>query len=89
MKHYNWNTDKNEQLIKERGVSFEHVVILLKEGHILDVIIHPNQERYPGQRMFILEINNYCYLVPYVENDDEVFLKTIIPSRKATKKYLG
>jgi uncharacterized DUF497 family protein len=88
MKYYNWNTDKNEQLMKERGVSFERVVILLNQGHILDVIAHPNQERYPHQRMFILEMDGYCYLVPFVEHDEEVFLKTIIPSRKATKKYL-
>ena len=74
--------------MKERGVSFERVVILLNQGHILDVIAHPNQERYPHQRMFILEMDGYCYLVPFVENDEEVFLKTIIPSRKATKKYL-
>ena len=88
MKHYNWNAEKNERLIEERGVSFERVVILLSQGDILDVITHPNQERYPGQRMFILNIDGYCYLVPFVENDEEVFLKTIIPSRKATKKYL-
>ncbi|MBD3307964.1 toxin [candidate division KSB3 bacterium] len=88
MKYYNWNTDKNEQLMKERGVSFERVVILLNQGHLLDVIAHPNQERYPHQRMFILEMDGYCYLVPFVEHDEEIFLKTIIPSRKATKKYL-
>ena len=68
MKYYNWNTDKNEQLMEERGVSFERVVILLNQGHILDVIAHPNQERYPHQRMFILEMDGYCYLVPFVEN---------------------
>lgn len=88
MRYYNWNTDKNEQLMKERGVSFERVVILLNQGHLLDVIAHPNQERYPHQRMFILEMDGYCYLVPFVEHDEEIFLKTIIPSRKATKKYL-
>lgn len=89
MAYYNWNAEKNEQLIKERGVSFERVVILLNEGHVLDVIAHPNQKRYSHQRMFILEMDGYCYLVPFVEHDEEVFLKTIIPSRKATKKYLG
>jgi uncharacterized DUF497 family protein len=89
MKHFNWNTEKDKHLIEERGVSVEGVVILLNQGDILDVITHPNQERYPGQRMFILNIDNYCYLVPFVEDEKEVFLKTIIPSRKATKKYLG
>jgi uncharacterized DUF497 family protein len=88
MKQYNWSDEKNKQLIKERGVSFERVVVLLDRGDVLDVIEqHPNQKRYPGQRMFILKINNYCYLVPFVENEKEVFLKTIVPSRKATRKY--
>lgn len=87
MKQYNWSDEKNEQLIRERGVSFERVVVLLDLGDVLDVIEHPNQKRYPGQRMFILKIDDYCYLVPFVENENEVFLKTIIPSRKATKKY--
>ena len=88
MKRFNWNDDKNEQLILERGVSFERVVFLIGHGQVLDVIKHPDQKRYPAQRIFIMDIDNYCYLVPFVENEDELYLKTIIPSRKATKKYL-
>ena len=88
MKHFNWNAEKNEQLIKERGVSFERIIIMLNQGEIVDVIKHPNQERYPGQYMFVMNIDEYCYLVLFVEDENEVFLKTIVPSRKATKKYL-
>jgi len=89
MKSINWNADKNRKLIEERKISFENIVFSLQSGCLLDDIEHPNQEKYSHQRVFIVEIDDYVYLVPYVENDDEVFLKTIIPSRKATKQYLG
>ncbi len=88
MSHFAWNPEKNEELIKERGISFERVVKHLENERVLDVIKHPNSSKYPNQRMFILEIDNYAYLVPFVENNSEIFLKTIIPSRKATRKYL-
>ncbi len=88
MNHYAWNPEKNEELIKDRGISFERVVQHIENERILDVIKHPNASKYPNQRMFILEIDNYAYLVPFVENSSEIFLKTIIPSRKATRKYL-
>ena len=88
MKRFNWNDEKNMKLIEERGVSFERVVILISRGKILYIAFHPYQEKYPGQSIFILDIDDYCYLVPFVEDDNEVFLKTIIPSRKATRKYL-
>ncbi len=88
MNYYAWNPEKNEELIKERGISFERVVQHIENEEILEVIKHPNASKYPNQRMFILEIDNYAYLVPFVENNSEIFLKTIIPSRKATKKYL-
>ena len=88
MKHFNWNDEKNKKLIDERSVSFERAVILISRGEILDIVTHPNQDRYPGQSMFILAIDNYCYLVSFVEDGNGVFLKTIIPSRKATKRYL-
>ena len=68
--------------------SFERVVQHIESERVLDVIKHPNSSKYPNQRMFILEIDNYAYLVPFVENNSEIFLKTIIPSRKATRKYL-
>lgn len=89
MKQINWSSEKNQQLIEERGISFEDVVFYLQIGMLLDDIEHPNVEKYPEQRVFIINIENYAYLVPYVENKKEIFLKTIIPSRKATKQYLG
>jgi uncharacterized DUF497 family protein len=88
MKHFAWNSEKNAQLIEERGVSFERVVYHMERNEILDVIKHPNSSKYPNQRMFILNIGNYAYLIPFVETETEFFLKTIIPSRKATRKYL-
>lgn len=89
MKSINWNVDKNQQLTNDRGVSFEDVVVYIQQDEILDIVEHPNKEKYPNQKMFVLNIDNYVYLVPYVENREEIFLKTIIPSRKATRDYLG
>ena len=83
-----WNAEKNDKLTLERGVSFEDVIIALDEGRVLDTIPHPNQTKYPGQKIFIVNINEYCYLVPFIETTDQIFLKTMIPDRKATKKYL-
>lgn len=88
MKPINWNPEKNLQLKAERGVSFEEVLVAISQGALLDVVAHPNRERYPNQRIFILRIRNYVFLVPFVETKDEIFLKTIIPSRIATRKYL-
>lgn len=89
MKIFNWNSDKNQELILERDISFEEAVFHIENGGLLDDIVHPNASDYPNQRIFIVRINDYVYLVPYVENQEEVFLKTIIPSRKFTKTYLG
>ena len=89
MKPMTWNAEKNALLGAERGVSFEDVVFHIMAGDILDTLDHPNQERYPGQQVHVIVIEEYVYLVPFVESDEEVFLKTIIPSRKATKSYLG
>ena len=72
-----------------RGIGFEDVVFFIEKGEILDDYLHPNQESYPGQRIMVISVANYAYLVPYVENEDELFLKTIIPSRKATQRYFG
>ena len=83
-----WDIAKNNRLKEERKISFEDVVFSIEQGKILDIIQHPNKERYPRQNMLIVEINNYAYLVPFIESSNEIFLKTIIPSRKATKKYL-
>ncbi|MBT3348424.1 MAG: toxin [Thiotrichales bacterium] len=89
MKTYNWNCDKSKLLKTERGISFEEIVFHINNGDELDVYPHPNNTKYPTQYISVVAINNYAYLVPYVESKEEVFLKTIIPSRKATKKYIG
>lgn len=89
MKNIMWNPEKNKQLKMERDVSFEDVVFHISIGGILDTFEHPNRERYPGQMIHVIEMEGYAYLVPFVESEDEVFLKTIIPNRKATKHYLG
>lgn len=89
MKKINYSNEKNEKLIAERGIGFDDVIRHLAQGALLDDLEHHNQEKYPHQFVFILAIKNYVYLVPYVESEDELFLKTIIPSRKLTKQYLG
>ena len=89
MKPISWNAEKNALLKADRGVSFEDVVFHVMAGDILDTVDHPNQDRYPGQQIHVIAIEQYVYLVPFVETGEEVFLKTIIPSRKATKSYLG
>lgn len=89
MKIFNWDSDKNQQLIVERDRSFEEVIFHIQNGGVLDDIAHPNTVAYANQRIFIVNIDEYAYLIPYVENQNEIFLKTIIPSRKFTKIYLG
>ena len=89
MKSYDWNDEKNEWLRQERGVTFEDIVFHLAHGGLLDVLEHPNPRRYPGQRLFIVNVEGYACIVPFVEEDDKIFLKTVIPSRKMTKQYLG
>ena len=88
MVNFTWNTENNALLVKERHISFERVVYHIENDKLLDVIRHPDPSKYPNQRMFVIEIENYAYLVPFVVDGNEVFLKTIIPSRKATKRYL-
>jgi uncharacterized DUF497 family protein len=88
MKRFNWDPGKNEKLKMERGVSFEHVVFCIETGRLLDVLEHPKTARYGDQRLYVVEIDNYAYVVPYVERGDERFLRTIFPSRRYTKKYL-
>ena len=89
MNQFDWDPEKNQQLIGERGISFEEVIFHLQSDGLLDDIKHPNQESYAHQRMYIVAIEDYVYLVPYVESNEAIFLKTIIPSRKATRQYLG
>lgn len=89
MKPYDWNDEKNEWLRQVRGIRFEDVVFHLAHGGLLDTIEHPNQRQYSGQRIFIVNVEGYACLVPFVESEESFFLKTIIPSRKMTKLYLG
>ena len=89
MKFYSWNPDKNKLLQQERGISFEEIVFHIQAGDEIEIFDHPNQERYPNQKISAVVVEGYVYLVPFVETEEGIFLKTIIPSRKATKKYLG
>ncbi|MGH8001314.1 MAG: BrnT family toxin [Brasilonema sp.] len=88
MKSLHWNPQKNIQLIQERGVSFEAVELAIAQGYLLDILKHPNSEKYPNQRIFVIKIDNYAYVVPFVEDNESIFFKTIIPSRKMTRLYL-
>lgn len=88
MKYFDWDEKKNSLLKELREVSFEDVQIAIEGGRVLDEIDHPNKKRYPNQRILVVEIENYAYYVPYVEDEEKIFLKTIFPSRRATKKYL-
>jgi len=85
MKQFRWNEDKNKKLKQERGISFEEVVEAIKSDYLLDVIEHFNKEKYPNQLIFIIRLKNYVYLIPFLENESEIFLKTIIPSRNMKK----
>lgn len=88
-KSIRYNFEKNELLKEQRNISFEDVILALESGKLLDDVEHPNKEKYPNQNIFIIliEIKDYVYLVPYVEDDTSIFLKTIIPSRQMNKKY--
>jgi uncharacterized DUF497 family protein len=89
VKYFAWDDEKNAKLRKERGIGFEDVVFHIERGDLLDILEHPNPDRYAGQRIFVVRREAYVYLVPFVEDEHTVLLKTIIPSRKATKEYLG
>ena len=87
-KTFRWNTEKSAELKRIRGISFDEVTFHIAHGGLLDILEHPNQQKYPGQRLFIVQVGEYAYVVPFVETETEYFLKTIIPSRKATQKYV-
>ena len=89
MKPFRWGSAKNEQLRLERGVTFEQMVVAIEAGGLLDILAHPNQARYPNQRVLVIASDGYAYLVPFVEETDHFVLKTVIPSREATRDYLG
>ena len=87
MKTFRWNPQKNELLKADRGISFEDVVLAIESGGLLDVVEHPNSKRYPNQGVYVVAVASYVYLVPHIEEPEYIFLKTIIPSRKATRDY--
>ena len=88
MKPFRWSHEKNERLKTGRNVSFEEIVLAIEAGGVLDVLGHRNPGKYPNQRVFVVALDQYAYLVPFVEEENYYFLKTIIPSRKATRDYL-
>lgn len=88
MKFFAWDAEKNDRLRAERGISFEEILFHIERGDLLDILENPNQEKYRGQRIFVVKVEDYVYLVPFTETESEVILKTIIPSRKATRRYL-
>jgi uncharacterized DUF497 family protein len=89
MKPFRWNPEKNEALSAARGVSFETIVVAIESGGLLDILTHPNPGKYPRQRILVVAVDSYVYLVPFIDEQDYFFLKTIIPSRKATRDYLN
>lgn len=89
MKQYRWGAEKNEQLKLERGLSFERMVVAVEAGGLLDILAHPNPAKYPKQKVLVIKSDGYAYLVPFVEEADHFFLKTVIPSRKASRVYLN
>jgi uncharacterized DUF497 family protein len=89
VKYFDWDPAKNAKLRADRGIGFEEVVFHIERDDLLDILEHPNPSRYAGQRIFVVQRDAYVYLVPFVEDEQTVFLKTVIPSRKATKQYLG
>ncbi len=86
MRIFRWDIEKNNLLISERGISFEEIVFHIESGHLLDIV--PGKGKYVHQKQFIVEVGHYAHIVPFIETADEIFLKTIIPSREMTKKYL-
>ena len=89
MKPFRWSPEKNAALSADRGISFESIVVAVESGGLLDILAHPNPAKYPRQRVLVVAVDNYAYLVPFVEEEDYFFLKTVIPSRKATKDHLN
>ena len=89
MKSFRWNPLKNETISEQLGISFERIVVAIEAGGLLDILAHPNQAKYPRQHVLVVSCDNYAYLVPFVEEETYFFLKTVIPSRKATRDYLN
>ena len=85
---YEFSAEKNSQLKEQRGISFEEIIYYISSGHLLETIQHHNKEKYAGQQFYVVDVDGYVYLVPFVRQNDKIFLKTIFPSRKHTKQYL-
>ena len=88
MKPFRWAHEKNEKLKSERNISFEEIALTIEADGLLDILRHPNPEKYPNQSILVVAFEGYVYLVPFVEEPNYYFLKTVIPSRKATRDYL-
>ena len=86
---FDWSDEKDFKLRKERGIGFDDIVFHIASGDLLGVVTHPNTEKYPNQKIMYIDIDDYVYLVPFVEEEGRKFLKTIIPSRRATKELFG
>lgn len=84
---YDFSQEKNVKLMAERGVGFEDVIAVLDARGPITVIDHPNKKKYPHQKIYVIEMDNYIYLIPYERNEDKIVLKTIFPSRKMTRLY--
>lgn len=89
MKYFDWDEQKNAKLLAERDICFEDILTAIAEGRVLQNINHPNKARYPNQKVLIVQVNDYAYIVPYIQDDTMIFLKTIYPSRQMTRKYLA
>jgi uncharacterized DUF497 family protein len=89
VKYFDWNDEKNEVIKKTRGVSFEQVELAIALGDLIDRVKHPNAAKYPSQKVFLVKVDDDIFSVHYVEDNEKIFLKTIIPNSKATKKYFG
>ena len=85
---FDWDIEKNERLKKERNISFEDIALLLAAGKLWKTADHPNPEKYPNQRVFLVPVDGYIFFVPFVMENDTIFLKTAFPHRKATRDYL-
>ena len=85
---FNWDNEKNEKLKRDRGVSFEQIVLLNQNGYVLDILEHPKTGKYQNQKLYVIAIENYAYIVPFIDKEGKRFLITIFPSRKYTNRYL-
>jgi len=88
MKPFDWSRQKSTILRSSRGIGFEEAVNAINEGHILAVIEHPNKQKYPNQKIYIIDFDDYIYCIPFIEDNEKIFLKTVYPSRIYTNKFL-